>query len=349
MIIGRSGGGCVEQRGADLWATFPSTDTAVDAARAARRATLGSGLSIAVHSAPAVPMVDGARDVAARVPRGGQPGSDPPQRTGASRRSATARGTGRLRRPPARRADRPGPPVRLVEEWALGTTRPPRACRLRLGELPVATGPLVGRQGEQDEVEGLVATTRLVTLTGVGGIGKTDGHRGGPAVRAADARRGVAGSVGDLSIGRRRRHDAAGRRGHRCRGRGGARQRCARRRAAPPRSARRGRQLRTRARRRRRDRHQGAGDLWRRTRPGDVARPARAGGRARASCATAGHGCRGRGGAPVRRAGLGRGGGPRPGARFGTSSPPSAGAWTGSPWPSNWLRRDVGRCDPSIC
>jgi predicted ATPase len=46
-------------------------------------------------------------------------------------------------------------------------------ARRRAGALPVEISSLVGRRRELTEIKRLVATSRLVTLTGVGGVGKT--------------------------------------------------------------------------------------------------------------------------------------------------------------------------------
>ncbi|MEU1998062.1 ATP-binding protein [Nocardia gamkensis] len=51
----------------------------------------------------------------------------------------------------------------------MGQRRPTRG----VGNLPSAVTSFVGRQREIREVRALLATARLVTLTGVGGVGKT--------------------------------------------------------------------------------------------------------------------------------------------------------------------------------
>jgi predicted ATPase/class 3 adenylate cyclase/DNA-binding CsgD family transcriptional regulator len=60
--------------------------------------------------------------------------------------------------------------------------RPPRAGSVRAGNLPATSAPLVGRDEDIDAVVADLVTSRFVTLTGVGGIGKTRlalavGHR----------------------------------------------------------------------------------------------------------------------------------------------------------------------------
>src|SRR6185312_13290995 len=62
----------------------------------------------------------------------------------------------------------PGAPPRRTPAAAPSapTARPARRP-------PVALAPVIGRQDELDVVLGLLADTRLVTLTGPGGVGKT--------------------------------------------------------------------------------------------------------------------------------------------------------------------------------
>ena len=67
-------------------------------------------------------------------------------------------------------------PVRLFglrADGTLGSGRPPRAPRLQAGDLPEPMRPLFGRARDLDEVLALLSRPRLVTLTGIGGIGKT--------------------------------------------------------------------------------------------------------------------------------------------------------------------------------
>lgn len=67
-------------------------------------------------------------------------------------------------------------PVRLfqVEHPSfVSDRRPPRTGSVRAGNLPVPAGPLLGRDDDVDTVLAHLATSRLVTLTGTGGIGKT--------------------------------------------------------------------------------------------------------------------------------------------------------------------------------
>ena len=67
-------------------------------------------------------------------------------------------------------------PVRIVQVLAdgLATDFPAlRSLDARPNNLPTQLTTFVGRDGELDEVAGLLATTRLLTLTGPGGTGKT--------------------------------------------------------------------------------------------------------------------------------------------------------------------------------
>lgn len=51
--------------------------------------------------------------------------------------------------------------------------RPPRTGGARAGNLPVASGPLLGRAADLDRITEDLRSERIVTLTGVGGVGKT--------------------------------------------------------------------------------------------------------------------------------------------------------------------------------
>ena len=67
-------------------------------------------------------------------------------------------------------------PVRLyrMEDPAfVSDRRPPRTGSVRAGNLPTAPGVLLGRDAEVEAVIADLAVARVVTLTGVGGIGKT--------------------------------------------------------------------------------------------------------------------------------------------------------------------------------
>jgi hypothetical protein len=67
-------------------------------------------------------------------------------------------------------------PVRLYrvdDEASASDLRPPRTRGVRSSNLPVASGVLLGREADLEAVVGGLATARVVTLTGAGGIGKT--------------------------------------------------------------------------------------------------------------------------------------------------------------------------------
>jgi predicted ATPase/class 3 adenylate cyclase/DNA-binding CsgD family transcriptional regulator len=66
--------------------------------------------------------------------------------------------------------------VRLyrVDDGAFASDpRPPRTSGVRAGNLPTGSGVLLGREADLEAVVGDLAAARVVTLTGVGGIGKT--------------------------------------------------------------------------------------------------------------------------------------------------------------------------------
>ena len=67
-------------------------------------------------------------------------------------------------------------PVRLyrVDDEAFASDpRPPRTSGIRSGNLPMGSGVLLGREADLEAVSEDLAAARVVTLTGVGGIGKT--------------------------------------------------------------------------------------------------------------------------------------------------------------------------------
>jgi predicted ATPase/class 3 adenylate cyclase/DNA-binding CsgD family transcriptional regulator len=67
-------------------------------------------------------------------------------------------------------------PIRLyrVDDRAFASDpRPPRTGGVRSGNLPTESGVLLGRDADLEKVVGDLAAARVVTLTGVGGIGKT--------------------------------------------------------------------------------------------------------------------------------------------------------------------------------
>ena len=65
------------------------------------------------------------------------------------------------------------------------------------GNLPAELTSFVGRRDELAEVRRLLAGSRLVTLTGVGGVGKTRlALRAAAGLATGVSRRGVAGPAG---------------------------------------------------------------------------------------------------------------------------------------------------------
>jgi predicted ATPase/class 3 adenylate cyclase/DNA-binding CsgD family transcriptional regulator len=67
-------------------------------------------------------------------------------------------------------------PVRLyrVDDGAFASDpRPPRTGGVRTGNLPTGSGAFLGREADVEAVAGDLAAARVVTLAGVGGIGKT--------------------------------------------------------------------------------------------------------------------------------------------------------------------------------
>jgi len=64
-------------------------------------------------------------------------------------------------------------PARQSEQAESATDRDPARSPRAPTNLPASTSDLIGRDGEIEEVIGLVADHRFVTLTGTGGIGKT--------------------------------------------------------------------------------------------------------------------------------------------------------------------------------
>ncbi len=70
-------------------------------------------------------------------------------------------------------ADRHSSMRALVDALLGGGARGPVATAAPLGNLPAQATSLIGREAALDEVGGLMANTRLVTLLGMGGLGKT--------------------------------------------------------------------------------------------------------------------------------------------------------------------------------
>ncbi|WP_054247038.1 protein kinase domain-containing protein [Rhodococcus opacus] len=101
---------------------------------------------------------------------------------------------------PATERALPAPATPNTARWASatgdGADLPPR-LRASAGNLPVELTSFVGRRHEIAETRKLLSTSRLVTLTGIGGVGKTR-----LALRVAhDARRGFANGVWLVELG----------------------------------------------------------------------------------------------------------------------------------------------------
>src|SRR5262245_5057586 len=73
--------------------------------------------------------------------------------------------------PPPRRAVESARRSTLTEGWAMPAGAPPFAHAR--GNLPAALAGLVGREPELVELRRQLEETRLLTLTGAGGVGKT--------------------------------------------------------------------------------------------------------------------------------------------------------------------------------
>ncbi|MGC5616774.1 BTAD domain-containing putative transcriptional regulator [Georgenia sp. Z1491] len=73
----------------------------------------------------------------------------------------------------------PGPQIRTLHQRilrhdpSLATSPAAAAPRASRSHLPAETEPLIGRREETRRIASLLATARLVTLTGIGGVGKT--------------------------------------------------------------------------------------------------------------------------------------------------------------------------------
>ena len=168
------GGWLFKHTGDGVCAAFASPRSAVDAAVAAQRSTGVAG-------------ADGDRDRRSRAARGRllRCGAQP-CRAGDGRRARRSDSAGRVDGGSAQRSGaagsgaaavaRPADPGRGVSGPSAGlrTDFPPlRALDASPGNLRPQLTSFIGRESEVAEVQAALRTHRLVTLTGVGGVGKT--------------------------------------------------------------------------------------------------------------------------------------------------------------------------------
>ncbi len=312
-------------------------------------------LRIASESAPDLRESGIPDDVAAvveramsRDPHDRPPAADAGRRTTAGRKRDTASPSTRWRR----RAEN------ASRSTTHGNAAPPVPAA-GSSNLPLELTSFVGRRRELAEVKHLLATSRLVTLTGIGGVGKTR-----LALRvAAEVAARFPDGVWLVELGRAARRVGAGRHGR------GERCRAARRSSARPSdevlvdflctaaTAAGARQLRARGRRGGAARRDAAAGLPGPADPGHQPRAARhRRGSGAALSAAAGPGA-----APeptlARAARIDavalfaeRAAAALPGFALtddnAARSPRSATGWTGCRWRSSWRRRGCGRCRP---
>ena len=168
------GGWLFKHTGDGVCAAFASPRSAVDAAVAAQR-----GLELPVRMGLATgeaELRDGdyfgaVLNRAARVMAAGHGG----QILLADSTAGLLSGVDLMDLGPRRLRDLPTPiPVFQVQADGLRTEFPPlRALDVSPGNLPGATTSFIGRESEAGEVQAAVKAHRLMTLTGVGGVGKT--------------------------------------------------------------------------------------------------------------------------------------------------------------------------------
>ena len=195
-VIERRGGVVVKHEGDGTFAAFPEARPAIDAAVAIERGLADGALGDARDRDPRPD-----RPAHGRRPRDRVPASTTSASTSTTRpvspRPATADrsssrmprarrqvGDGRLgprrRRRVRRRGAAQAQGLRRAPRRCSGSSFPasstttarsgPRTCR---ANLPALTTRFVGREAEIDRLSTLLATTRLLTLTGPGGTGKT--------------------------------------------------------------------------------------------------------------------------------------------------------------------------------
>ncbi|BBZ72431.1 ATP-binding protein [Mycobacterium paraseoulense] len=168
------GGWLFKHTGDGVCAAFASARSAVDAATAAQLALelpVRMGLATGEAELRGADYFGAVLNRAARVMAAGHGG----QILLAESTAALLAGVDLLDLGLRRLRDLPNP-VRVFQVSAPGLPMdfpPLRALDTSLGNLRPATTSFVGREGEVGELQDIVRTHRLVTLTGVGGVGKT--------------------------------------------------------------------------------------------------------------------------------------------------------------------------------
>ena len=168
------GGWLFKHTGDGVCAAFASPTSAVDAAVAAQLALelpVRMGLATGEAELRGADYFGVALNRAARVMSAGHGG----QILLADSTAGLLSGVDLIDLGPRRLRDLPTPvQVFQVRAADLGTDFPPlRALDVSLGNLRPAVTSLIGRESEAGEVQAVVKAHRLVTLTGVGGVGKT--------------------------------------------------------------------------------------------------------------------------------------------------------------------------------
>ena len=168
------GGWLFKHTGDGVCATFASPRSAVDAAVAAQRALelpVRMGLSTGEAELRGADYFGAVLNRAARVMAAGHGG----QILLADSTAGLLNGVDLIDLGPRRLRDLPTPvQVFQVQADGLRTEFPPlRALDVSPGNLRAATTSLIGRESEVAELQASVKAHRLVTLTGVGGVGKT--------------------------------------------------------------------------------------------------------------------------------------------------------------------------------
>src|SRR6202008_2825024 len=168
------GGWVFKHTGDGVCAAFASPRSAVDAAVAAQRALelpVRMGLATGEAELREADYFGAVLNRAARVMAAGHGG----QILLAESTASLLSGVDLVDLGPRRLRDLPNP-VGVFQIRAVGLQAdfpPLRALDTSRGNLRPATSSFIGRESELDEVQAAVKAHRLVTLTGVGGVGKT--------------------------------------------------------------------------------------------------------------------------------------------------------------------------------